>query len=122
MIRHAASAHLRGELSAIAPRAILAMGNAALQACRAISERPDSISAGKVAEVRTSNGHAASVVLQGQPIPLEATFLPVSENMRKPARRDLIEQDIAAFLGRYDWRPGDAWPADGAGKTRVPAR
>jgi hypothetical protein len=113
LIRHSASAHLRGELLAIAPQAILAMGNAALEACRAVSERPDSIPAGGVTEIRKSNGLGAGVVLQGQPIPLDATFLPVDENMRKATRRDLIKADIAAFLTRHGWTTGNTWPAGG---------
>lgn len=44
-------------------------------------------------------------------------MLPVDENMRKPARAALIEQDIAALLGRDDWRPGDPWAADGPDNT-----
>lgn len=100
LLNHTAVAHLRAEMSALKPRGVLAMGNAALGACRLLA-LPDAIPDGGVETVRAVRG--LNIIIEGAETPLDVTFLPVDENMRKRERARLIEADIGGFLDRHTW-------------------
>ena len=111
LVAHAIE-HLRSELLAIQPRGILAMGNAAVEACRRLDELMQ-FPVGGVERVRLSNVSRPEIRFQKRNIPIDVTFLAVDENVRKPTRGPLIRQDFERFLDRHGWIASDVWPAIG---------
>lgn len=106
VVNHALG-HFRSELALIAPRGILAMGNAALEVCRCLDER-GLIPQGGVAVTRLASSQRLEILVEGRAIPFDVTLLPVDENMRKPERATLIKHDFGHFLARHQWTPIDA--------------
>jgi hypothetical protein len=109
VIEHAVNAHLRQEILTIAPAGVLAMGSAALAACRLLSKDSTGIPAGGVDQLRRTNG-TFTISFAGQDIPLDVTLLPVGQNIRLPNRAKIIREDLASFLSRRGWSPqGSSW-------------
>ncbi len=113
LIDHSVSVHFRDEIRLIAPRGILAMGNAAWRVCTELSEVPTGLPKKGVETLRLKKPQNYRIVLGGISIPLNVTLLPVDQNMRDPRRRRAIEEDIPEFLRRHNWSPGQSWPVDG---------
>jgi hypothetical protein len=100
LVAHTNAAHIGPELALLGPRAVLAMGNAAWQACASFI--PGSADLGEIG-VSAARGRLYEMEITGRPIPLEVTSLPLDQNMRKPFLAAVIRHDIARFLNRH-WR------------------
>src|SRR5262249_34325864 len=79
LLRHTARAHLRRELALCAPQHIVALGNAAWQACTMLSERPLPLRG--VGALRSGD---YQLWLSSGPLPLNVTYLPVPRIMTNP--------------------------------------
>jgi hypothetical protein len=113
LLSHTVLEHLKTEMSVLKPRGVLAMGTAALDACRLLAT-PSALPEGGVQTVRAVGD--LNIVIDGTQIPLNVTFLPVDENMRKDLRASLIKVDVAQFLDRHSWNPDEQWTT---GEARV---
>ncbi len=100
LIIHSVSARLRYELELIAPRGILALGNAAWQACVKLSQHPLTSQSGKMETLRCGD---YQVVLPNGSIPLNVTYLPVSKIMKDQKKAKAVREDIGRFLNRHNW-------------------
>jgi hypothetical protein len=118
LLGHTVLEHLKAEISVLKPRGVLAMGNAALGACRLLAA-PGLLPKGGVQTLRTL--YDLNFDISGVRTPLNVTFLPVDENMRKPLRAPLIEADVAKFLDRHAWSPDEQGPT-GNGSVRQDRR
>lgn len=98
LIEHTISAHLGSEISAICPIGVLAMGNAAWDACRALSRNKSELPTEGIESVR---GHPYTLQLASGSIPLDVTLLPVGRNMTSPRKAGEISQDFESFLSRH---------------------
>lgn len=117
LVDHSVSAHLRDELRFIAPRGILAMGNAAWRVSMELSDDPLSLlKTGRVETLRCKRPQKYEIVLGGVSTPVNVTLLPVGQNMRDPRRRNAIEEDILEFLRRHKWSPVQSWPIEDFGQ------
>jgi len=99
LIEHTVSAHLGAEIGTICPIGILAMGNAAWDACRELSKNKSELPNGGIETVR---GYPYTLQLASGSIALNVTHLPVGLNMNYPNRASEIRQDIEDFLRRHD--------------------
>lgn len=99
---HTVSAHLRQEVAVIAPSGILAMGNAAWQACIRLPLEETSLPQDGVETVR---GADYQIRFANRAIPLNATLLPVGQNMRHYVKKGWIMEDFRNFLNRHAWNP-----------------
>jgi uracil-DNA glycosylase len=99
LIEHTVSAHLGVEIGTICPIGILAMGNAAWDACRELSKNKSDLPNGGIETVR---GCPYTLQLASGSIALNVTHLPVGRNMNYPKRAREIRQDIEDFLSRHD--------------------
>ncbi len=104
LIDHSTTAHLQHEINLIAPAGILAMGNAAWQACRRLNTQ------GGLPDEDLTNLRAGEydLTLADRSIPLNVAFLPVGQNLRDSERAKDIETDFRRFLDRHRWKP-DRW-------------
>lgn len=100
VIGHSVEAHLRHEVALVSPSGILAMGNAAWNACRSLSGTDDMLPDAGIETVRRKD---YEMKLQQTTVPLNVTFLPVDQNMNRSEPRECILEDIAAFLSRHGW-------------------
>jgi hypothetical protein len=98
LIEHTVSAHLGPEIDAIRPQGILAMGNAAWDACRELSINKSELPIGGIESVR---GKSYTLQLASGSIALNVTYLPVGRNINFSNSANEIRQDIELFLGRY---------------------
>ena len=89
---------LGAEIAAIRPIGILAMGNAAWDACRELSLNKFELPNGGIESVR---GKPYTLEVASGLIALNATHLPVGRNMNYPKRAREISQDFEVFLGRH---------------------
>ena len=99
LIEHTVSAHLGAEIGAICPIGILAMGNAAWDACRELSKNKSELPNGGIETVR---GYPYTLHLASGSIALNVTHLPVGRNMNYPKRAREISQDFDVFLSRHN--------------------
>lgn len=99
LISHANESHLLPELMLLRPRAILAMGNAAWQAC--VEFIPGDGARLRKLGIRDVRGQCFEARLGSTSVPLGATLLPVDQNMRIGTNASLIRQDVEAFLTPY---------------------
>lgn len=92
--------HLEREIRLIRPTGILAMGNAAWDACSKLNRGdhplPD-------AGVETVRGKDYKVEMKEGLVPLNVTFLPVNQNMNRTEPRSHILVDLAHFLNLHHW-------------------
>jgi uracil-DNA glycosylase len=92
--------HLEREIGLISPTGILAMGNAAWDACLKLNcgnhPLPD-------AGVETVRGKDYKIELKQGLVPLNVTFLPVNQNMNRSEQRSHILVDLAHFLNLHQW-------------------
>lgn len=98
LVEHSASAHLRSEVHALKPRAILAMGKAAWMSCLFISGNtypPADLG------FESSLNQERTITLEGQVIPWLATYLPVDQNLRNPDRAARVSAHIQSFIAKY---------------------
>ena len=95
LISHSAK-HLSEEVRLLAPRGVLAVGNAALAACRALATAP-TLPRGRVELLR---GADHEVMLSTGPTPVNIIFLPVAQNLRVTKRAAAITTDVKHFLQR----------------------
>jgi len=99
LIDHAVLSHVRDEMLLIAPKGILAMGNAALEICRRVSEKPFGLPSGRVEALREGD---YDIVIANRKVPTNVTYLPVGRNMRNVQRAQRIRSDIEHFLRRHN--------------------
>ncbi|HJY80349.1 MAG TPA: hypothetical protein VKK81_04625 [Candidatus Binatia bacterium] len=97
LIKHSVNAHLRRELELIAPSGILALGNAAWQACGKLSQCPLPLQGGGF---EAHLGKEYPMALPSGSIPLHVTYLPVEQNMKIPERAQAIKKHLKDFLER----------------------
>jgi len=98
LIQHAALAHLQHEIETLAPKGVLAMGNAAWDACRQISQG-GSLPKGGIKSARCKD---LFINLYKGKLPLNATILPTDYNFN--VRRSQVVADFEIFLGRHRWQ------------------
>ncbi|MEP6958430.1 MAG: hypothetical protein ABI980_06840 [Nitrospirota bacterium] len=99
LIEHTVSAHLGPEIAAILPIGTLATGNAAWDACRALSKDNSKLPTGGIETVR---GHPYTLQLASGSIALDVTHLPVGRNITYPKRAGEISRDFESFLNRHN--------------------
>jgi len=85
-------------MNLLSPRAILAMGNAAWQAC--VEFVPGETGRLRKLGVTEAREQFFEVFVGTTRIPLAATLLPVDQNMRVESKASLIRHDVEAFLRR----------------------
>jgi len=96
LISHGVAKHLSEEIRLLAPRGLLAMGNAALASCRSLAKAQTLPEGG----VETLRGADYELILPIGATPLNATFLPVDQNLRVSERAAAISADLEHFLRR----------------------
>jgi hypothetical protein len=99
IIEHTVSVHLRVEISTLRPVGILAMGNAAWDACRELSINKSELPNGGIETVR---GCPYTLQLASGSIVLNVTHLPIGRNMTYPNRAREIKKDLEDLLSRHD--------------------
>lgn len=96
LIEHSAQEHLRIEIDALRPKAILAMGKAAWLSCRFLSGQWNN-------EVSTqfeqSLGEMRLVTVRGNETKWMATYLIINQNLRLPERAKAISVHLKKFIG-----------------------
>jgi uracil-DNA glycosylase len=95
LVTHTRADHLGPELQLLAPRAVLAMGTAAWQACATYV--PGQGRDARLGEVR---GRSFEAIIDNRAVPLDVTSLPVGQNMRRVEEAALIRTEIATFMRR----------------------
>jgi len=117
LLSHTVLEHLKAEISLLKPRGVLAMGNAALGACRLLAA-PDALPEGGVQTVRARGN--LNLLVMGSKTPFHVMSLPVDENMRKDSRAQEIKIDLDRFLDTHSWNPDEQWPTGegGVGEDR----
>lgn len=95
---HAVEAHLDEEVELLEPRAIVALGDAAWQACNVLTQRHGGVPSDLgVAEARGK--HHQFLFAQGDAIPFHVTFLPGTTNERfTRGISGVIREDVGVFL------------------------
>jgi hypothetical protein len=95
LIEHTIAEHLGPELVSLAPKAVLAMGTAAWQACATyIPGQPRDV---RISQVR---GQSFQAIIDSQTVPVDVTSLPVDQNMRRVEEAALIREEISNFMRR----------------------
>lgn len=98
--RHSAKAHLVEEVVAIAPRGILAMGNAATRVCAELSDTPTDLNTAGVETLRVRASQDYQITIQRTRIPVNVTTLPVARTMRSWHHVQEFQKDVLAFMAR----------------------
>lgn len=100
LIEHAALAHLRHEIDQLKPKGILAMGNAAWDACRRLSEG-SALPRGGVETVKRLALQDLILRLTDRQVPLNVMLLPTNYNYN--TQHEAVEDDFKGFLDRHCW-------------------
>jgi uracil-DNA glycosylase len=95
LIDHSATVHLKAEIDLLSPSRILAMGNAAWQACQTLS--PTTLK-DRIGGVRLAHQYHLEFLMPHGLIPLHVTLLPLKQNLRFPEQKGLIQDDFENFL------------------------
>ena len=98
LIAHTTTVHLGPELGLLAPKAVLAMGNAAWWACVKFIRGRRDLRGIRVSEARRQR---YEMTVEGRPIPLDVTSLPVDQNMRRSGDAAVIREETAEFFRRH---------------------
>jgi hypothetical protein len=99
LVGHAAPRHLQNEIKTLAPKGILAMGNAAWDACRRLSADSNLPAAG----VEDACGRKDLFMnFLNRKISINASRLPTDYNLN--TRLPLITRDLENFLDRHHWQ------------------
>ena len=94
-IEHTIAEHLGKELRLLAPRAVLAMGTAAAQACATyVRGHARGLRIGQL------RGQSFEAIIDDRLVPLDVTSPPVDQNMRRVEEAAVIRDEILKFMRR----------------------
>lgn len=93
LLQHMVDDHLRSEVDLLRPKVILAMGDAARDAC---SHFPGG-AALRTGTLASHRENGIEITFSWGSVPASVTLLPVDRNLRDPAKRRAIRDDLRRF-------------------------